>query len=93
MEPQREERRRSVRTAREGPVTLRAAMPAVRIIHAQLMDESIEGFRVSHQDRWLESGVVVEFEAAGRHGSARVMWTRRQHGINESGLYILPKAE
>ena len=87
------DRRRDARMPCEGPVILRAVAPSARTIEAWLLDESAGGFRVTHNDRWLESGVVVEFEAPGRQGSARVMWTRRQNGVNESGLYILPARE
>jgi hypothetical protein len=61
----------------------------MRTIEAELVDVSVSGLRIRHRDRLVETGTEVEFNAAGRRGRARIMWSRHGEGDYEAGLYIL----
>lgn len=60
-----------------------------RMLEGLLVDTSPSGFRASHGEPSLVSGLEVEFEHLGRRGRARVAWTRVAGDEVESGFFIL----
>ncbi|MFZ5926731.1 MAG: hypothetical protein ACOYX1_04695 [Acidobacteriota bacterium] len=85
-----QEKRREARRVASGPVklVLQESFEA-RIVHGSLLDISDHGFRAAHGFSGLTSGQDVVFEHEGRHGRARVAWTRvTQEGV-ESGFFLL----
>ncbi len=85
-----QERRREARRAASGPVDLILRDPLrTRTLQGSLLDVSDHGFRAAHGFAGLTCGQEVDFDHQGRHGRARVAWTRvTQEGV-ESGFFVL----
>lgn len=85
-----QEKRREARRAASGPVDLTVNDPLRPLtLRASLLDVSDHGFRAAHAFAGLTCGQEVGFEHQGRHGRARVAWTRVTEEGVESGFFIL----
>jgi hypothetical protein len=83
------EKRREMRQPAEGPVLVRFADPQPLEVLGQLMDVSPSGFRMSHANQALHSGLMVEFSHSLAVGAARVMWNRIVDQRVETGFLIV----
>jgi hypothetical protein len=83
------ERRSEPRVPTTGAVVLETTGPGSRRIHGQLVDASAHGYRLQHSYFELNPGhevTVVEGLAARR---LRVVWTRIEGELVESGFLVL----
>jgi hypothetical protein len=85
------EKRREARQAAKGSVTIQSTGLRAINIEGELMDISVSGFRMAHQEHSLEPGQTVEFSHAGTKGTARVVWNRIVEQRVESGFFILAR--
>lgn len=84
------ERRCELRQAANGKVELELETSRPRVIVGELVETSISGFRVRHEDMELVTGDKVRYTHPGGTGAAMVMWTRVYQGWVETGLYTGP---
>lgn len=83
-------RRKEERRPANGAVRLVLSEPFPMTIVGELMDVSKSGFRVSHQNSTLGTGVEVRYSHLQDKGRARAMWTRITGDRVETGFLILP---
>jgi hypothetical protein len=81
------ERRREARIPASGALELEIEKEGRRVAGA-LVDISNSGFRVSHHDLSLRTGMRVRYSHPGGQGVAVVAWTRVVGNDVESGFYI-----
>lgn len=89
------ENRREERFAVEGTVSLILDQDGLEAVDGRLADVSRSGFKAVHQSQHLAPGKVVRFQfedqqrARPRSGWARIVWSRFQNSMVESGCYIV----
>ena len=87
--PNFREQRREPRRSAQGSVFVRFDNPQPFSVHGRLLDVSKGGFRMAHEYRGLESGLVVEFSHVEGAGKARVVWNRITEVRVETGFMVL----
>lgn len=89
------ENRRETRLSADGTVCMILDHDGSEAVNGRLMDVSESGFRAVHHSPELTSGRVIRFHfedrSSGRRrsGWARVVWSRVQDSLIESGCYIV----
>ena len=83
------EMRREPRLPARGSVTVCLNRDHYTEINGQLLDVSASGFRMSHTDKRLEPGQIVDFCHTEASGTARVIWNRIVNHRVQTGFLIV----
>jgi hypothetical protein len=89
------EKRREDRLRADGSICLILDRDGAEAVTGRLIDVSQSGFRASHSSQALTPGRVIRFHYADREsgrqksGWARVIWSRVQELLIETGCYIV----
>jgi hypothetical protein len=83
------EHRREPRRQANGAVRVWSAHPERLEIRGLLIDISDSGFRMSHENRTLQTGQTVEFSHIETAGKAKVIWNRIVGARVETGFLVL----
>ena len=83
------DRRGSPREEGSGVVEITFTAPAAVTIQGVLVETSAAGFRVSHDSKALEPGLIVSYRCEGARGNARVIWTLIEDGRRVSGFQVI----
>jgi|SRR5579871_4620881 len=82
------ERRKEPRVSTHGRVIVRIAGPLELVVPARLIDVSVNGFRIRHNEPSIVPGTELALSYSWGEVRARVIWCRSEDGWTDSGLFV-----